>query len=41
MYMEERTTIQIERKVLDELKKARITTRETYNEIIIRLLKNG
>ncbi len=40
MYMEERTTIQIEHKTLEKLKLARIVKRETYDEIINRLLKN-
>lgn len=39
--MKERTTIQIERKTLEKLKKARITKRETYDEIINRLMKNA
>gem|GEM_PF-1624079 len=37
--MEERTTIQIERKTLEKMKKMRITKRETYDEIINRLMK--
>lgn len=37
--MEKRTTIQIEHKTLDKMKKIRITKRETYDEIINRLLK--
>jgi len=37
--MEERTTIQIERKTLEKMKKLRITKRETYDEIINRLMK--
>ena len=45
MYMEKRTTIQIEKKTLEKLKKKRITKRETYDEIINRLMeievKNG
>ena len=36
--MEQRTTIQIERKTLEKLKKVRITKRETYDEILNRLL---
>ncbi len=36
--MEQRTTIQIERPTLLHLKESRITQRETYNEIINRLL---
>ncbi len=36
--MERRTTIQIEKKTLDRLKKLRITRRETYDEILNRLI---
>lgn len=36
--MKQRTNIQIEGKTLARLKKARITKRETYDEIINRLL---
>ncbi len=36
--MKKRTTIQIENKTLLKLKKSRITNRETYDEIINRLL---
>ena len=40
--MEERTTIQIEKKTLDRLKELRITKRDTYDEILNRLIdKNG
>ncbi len=39
--MKERTTIQIEHKTLEKLKKKRITKRETYDEIINRLMKNA
>lgn len=39
--MEERTTIQIEHKTLEKLKAVRIVKRETYDEIINRLLENG
>ena len=39
--MKERTNIQIERKTLLRLKKARITKRETYDEIINRLLNDS
>lgn len=39
--MEKRTTIQIERKTLDKLKKYRIIKRETYDEIINRLLDDN
>lgn len=40
--MEQRTTIQIERKTLDRLKELRITKRDTYDEILNRLIdKNG
>ena len=37
--MEQRTNIQIEHKTLEKLKKSRITKRETYDEIINRLMK--
>jgi len=37
--MEKRTTIQIEHKTLKRLKKLRIYKRETYDEIINRLMK--
>lgn len=37
--MEKRTTIQIEHKTLEKMKKMRITKRETYDEIINRLIK--
>ena len=36
--MEQRTTIQIEKKTLDRLKKLRITKRDTYDEILNRLI---
>ncbi len=40
--MEKRTTIQIEKKTLDRLKDLRITKRDTYDEILNRLIdKNG
>ena len=40
--MEKRTTIQIEYKTLEKLKELRITKRETYDEILNRLIdKNG
>lgn len=40
--MEQRTTIQIEKKTLEKLKELRITKRETYDEILNRLIdKNG
>ncbi len=40
--MEQRTTIQIEKKTLEKLKKLRITKRDTYDEILNRLIdKNG
>jgi len=35
-----RTTIQIEKKTLDRLKKIKITKRETYDEIVNRLMDN-
>lgn len=38
--MKQRTTIQIERETLKLLKRMRITKRETYDEIINRLMKN-
>lgn len=37
--MEQRTTIQIEKKTLEKLKKLRITKRETYDEILNRLIR--
>jgi len=41
--MEQRTNIQIEHKTLEKLKKLRITKRETYDEILNRLIdkENG
>ena len=36
--MDKRTTIQIEHKTLVKLKKLRITKRETYDEILNRLI---
>jgi len=36
--MKGRTTIQIEHKTLEKLKKLRITKRETYDEILNRLI---
>ncbi|GAI23504.1 unnamed protein product [marine sediment metagenome] len=40
--MEQRTTIQIEKRTLERLKKLRITKRETYDEILNRLInENG
>lgn len=38
--MKQRTTIQIEKETLNRLKKLRIIKRETYDEIINRLIKN-
>jgi len=38
--MEQRTNIQIERKTLLEMKSLRITKRETYDEILNRLIKD-
>lgn len=38
--MKQRTTIQIEHETLEKLKKLKITQRETYNEILNRLMKN-
>ena len=37
--MEKRTTIQIEHSTLVKLKKLRITKRETYDEIINRMME--
>lgn len=37
--MNKRTTIQIEYKTLEKMKKLRITKKETYDEIINRLMK--
>jgi len=37
--MEQKTSIQIEHKTLEKLKPLRITKRETYDEIINRLIK--
>lgn len=37
--MKQRTNIQIEHKTLEKMKKLRITKRETYDEIINRLMK--
>jgi hypothetical protein len=39
--MENRTTIQIEHRTLNKMKQLRITKKETYDEIINRLIKNG
>ena len=40
--MEQRTTIQIERFTLERLKELKITKRDTYDEILNRLIdKNG
>jgi|WetSurMetagenome_2_1015567.scaffolds.fasta_scaffold1761467_1 hypothetical protein len=36
-----RTTIQVEKKTLDRLKKIKITKRETYDEILNRLIDNN
>jgi len=38
--MKERTTIQLEHPTLEKLKKLRITKRDTYDEIINRLIEN-
>jgi predicted CopG family antitoxin len=38
--MEEPTTIQIEKKTREKLKNLKTTKRETYDEIINRLIKN-
>jgi hypothetical protein len=37
--MEQRTNIQIEHKTLEKMKQIRITKRETYDEIINRLME--
>jgi len=37
--MKQRTNIQIEHKTLEKMKKLRITKRETYDEIINRMIK--
>ncbi len=37
--MKQRTNIQIEHETLEKLKKLRITKRETYDEILNRLMK--
>ena len=39
--MDKRTTIQIEHKTLEKMKKLRITKKETYDEIINRLMKQN
>ena len=39
--MEKRTTIQIEHKTLEKLKELRITKRETYDEILNRLVEEN
>ena len=39
--MEQRTNIQIEHKTLEKLKKQRIAKRESYDEIINRLMENA
>ena len=39
--MEKRTTIQIEHRTLEKMKKIRITKKETYDEIINRLMKQN
>ncbi len=39
--MDKRTTIQIEHKTLEKLKKLRITKRDTYDEILNRLIKEN
>ena len=38
MYMKQRTTIQIEKQTLEDLKKIKIAKRESYDEILKRLL---
>lgn len=39
--MKKRTTIQIEKELLEKLKAKRTTKRDTYNEIIERLLRSA
>ena len=39
--MIKRTTIQIEHKTLEKMKRLRITKRETYDEIINRFIKEN
>lgn len=39
LYMEKRTTIQVGHTTLEKLKPLRITKRETYDEILNRLIK--
>jgi len=39
--MKERTTIQIEHRTLEKLKKKRITKMETYDEILNRLMREN
>ncbi len=39
--MDERTTIQIEKKTVKKLKTLRITKFDTYDEIVNRLIDNG
>jgi len=39
--MKNPTTIQIEKETRDKIRKLRITKRETYEEIINRLIKNA
>jgi predicted CopG family antitoxin len=39
--MEKITTIQVKQKTLEKMKKAKITNRESYDEIINRLLKQN
>lgn len=38
--MENRTTIQMERKLLKKLQSFRIHPRETYEDVLLRLMKN-
>ena len=38
--MKQRTNIQIEHKTLEKMKKLRITKKETYDEIINRMMEN-
>lgn len=39
--MEQRTTIQIERETLEKLKKLKVYKRETYDEMLLRLMQNA
>jgi len=41
MNIKQKTTIQIEKETMNKLKKIKITKRESYDEIINRLIKGG